>query len=119
MVGGGSHFADAELMYKDKKLTQRFVLRALENPNCTNPTKLVWCENCTGSLLEALVGNGFQLVRLPKNEPAGLAHLFGIPANQVVRTEKVRSDAPTLSNVPSKWNFHTWMPTAKQESKLT
>jgi hypothetical protein len=60
MIGGGSHFADTELMYEDKKLAQRFVLRALENPNCTtNPTKLVWCENCTGSLLEALVGNGF------------------------------------------------------------
>jgi exocyst complex protein 7 len=43
------------------------------------------------AIYECLSGNGYQLVQSPKNEPPGLAHHFGIPANRVVRTEKVGS----------------------------
>eukprot|EP00934_Nitzschia_sp_Nitz4_P000030 Nitzschia sp. Nitz4//scaffold196_size54656//42556//45057//NITZ4_006646-RA/size54656-augustus-gene-0.37-mRNA-1//1//CDS//3329540447//30//frame0 len=46
-------------------------------------------------IFEALGGNGYQLVPPPKNEPPGLAHHFGIPANRVVRTEKVGSGGYT------------------------
>lgn len=46
-------------------------------------------------IFEALGGNGYQLVPAPKNEPPGLAHHFGIPANRVVRTEKVGSGGYT------------------------
>ena len=46
-------------------------------------------------IFECLGGNGFQLVPPPKNEPPGLAHHFGIPANRVVRTEKVGSGVYT------------------------
>lgn len=46
-------------------------------------------------ILECLGNNGHQLVPAPKNEPPGLAHHFGIPANRVVRTEKVGSGGYT------------------------
>lgn len=46
-------------------------------------------------IFECLGGNGYQLVSAPKNEPPGLAHHFGIPANRVVRTEKVGSGGYT------------------------
>jgi exocyst complex protein 7 len=57
-------------------------------------------------IFEALVGNGFQLMPPPKNEPPGLAHHFGIPANRVVRTEKVGSGGYTnLVQRPIKTGF--------------
>ena len=46
-------------------------------------------------IFECLGGNGFQLVQAPKHEPPGLAHHFGVPANRVVRTEKVGSGGYT------------------------
>ena len=46
-------------------------------------------------IFEALSGNGYQLGPPPKNEPPGLAYHFGIPANRVVRTEKVGSGGYT------------------------
>jgi exocyst complex protein 7 len=46
-------------------------------------------------IFECLSGNGFQLSPPHKHEPPGLAHHFGIPANRVVRTEKVGSGVYT------------------------
>lgn len=57
-------------------------------------------------IFEALGGNGYQLGPTPKNEPPGLAHHFGIPANRVVRTEKVGSGGFTnLVQRPLKTGF--------------
>jgi len=57
-------------------------------------------------IFEALGGNGYQLLPPPKQEPPGLAHHFGIPANRVVRTEKVGSGGYTnLVQRPLKTGF--------------
>ena len=51
-------------------------------------------------------GNGYQLVPAPKVEPAGLNHHFGLPANRVMRTEKVGSGGYTnLVQRPLKTGF--------------
>ena len=42
-------------------------------------------------IFECLGGYGFQLTPPPTTEPLGLQNAFGIPANRVVRTEKVGS----------------------------
>jgi exocyst complex protein 7 len=57
-------------------------------------------------IFECLSGNGFQLVPQHNHEPPGLAHHFGIPANRVVRTEKVGSGIYTnLVQRPLKTGF--------------
>ena len=57
-------------------------------------------------IFESLGGNGYQLLPAPKNEPPGLSHHFGIPANRVVRTEKVGSGCYTnLVQRPLKTGF--------------
>jgi exocyst complex component 7 len=57
-------------------------------------------------IFECLGGNGFQLTPAPKTEPPGLAHVFGIPANRVIRTEKVGSGCYTnLVQRPLKTGF--------------
>jgi len=57
-------------------------------------------------IFECLGGNGFQLGPTYRNEPPGLAHHFGHPANRVVRTEKVGSGMYTnLVQRPLKTGF--------------
>jgi len=57
-------------------------------------------------IFECLGGNGFQLGPPHRNEPPGLAHHFGHPANRVVRTEKVGSGMYTnLVQRPLKTGF--------------
>jgi exocyst complex protein 7 len=57
-------------------------------------------------IFECLGGNGFQLQSPHKAEPSGLAHAFGLPANRVVRTEKVGSGGFTnIVILPLKTGF--------------
>ena len=57
-------------------------------------------------IFECLGGNGFQLTAPSNKESPGLAHIFGIPANRVVRTEKVGSGGYTsLVQRPLKTGF--------------
>lgn len=57
-------------------------------------------------IFECLGGNGFQLDPPHRNEPPGLSHHFGHPANRVVRTEKVGSGMYTnLVQRPLKTGF--------------
>jgi len=58
------------------------------------------------SLFECLGSHGYALGPMPKREPAGLAQIFGIPANKVLRTEKVGSGCYTnLVRQPLKTGF--------------
>jgi len=58
------------------------------------------------SLFECLGSHGYVLGPMSKREPAGLAQIFGIPANKVLRTEKVGSGCYTnLVKQPLKTGF--------------
>ena len=57
-------------------------------------------------IFECLGGNGFQLTAPQTKESPGLQHIFGVPANRVVRTEKVGSGGYTsLVQRPLKTGF--------------
>ena len=47
------------------------------------------------SIFECLGSHGYSLGPMSKKEPTGLAQIFGIPANKVLRTEKVGSGCYT------------------------
>jgi len=58
------------------------------------------------SIFECLGSHGYLLGPMSKREPAGLAQIFGIPANRVLRTEKVGSGCYTnLVRQPLKTGF--------------
>jgi exocyst complex component 7 len=58
------------------------------------------------SIFECIGGHGYTLGPVPKREPAGLASVFGIPPNEVKRTEKVGSGCySSFFKVPLKSGF--------------
>jgi len=75
-------------------LQNRDLLRSIGEHEEYQPVEARLVRELRG-ILECLSSNGHQLVPAPKNEPPGLAHHFGIPANRVVRTEKVGSGGYT------------------------
>mmetsp|Transcript_8200 Transcript_8200/g.23562 ORF Transcript_8200/g.23562 Transcript_8200/m.23562 type:complete len:781 (-) Transcript_8200:133-2475(-) len=71
-----------------KALQNRDLLRSIGEFEEYQPVEARLVRELRG-IFECLSGNGFQLHPLPKKESPGLAHIFGLPANRVVRTEKV------------------------------
>ena len=86
-------------------LQNRDLLRSIGEFEEYQPVEARYVRELRG-IFECLGGNGYQLVPAPKVEPAGLAHHFGLPANRVVRTEKVGSGGYTnLVQRPLKTGF--------------
>lgn len=86
-------------------LQNRDLLRSIGEFEEHQPVEARFVRELRG-IFECLSGNGFQLVPPHKHEPPGLAHHFGIPANRVVRTEKVGSGIYTnLVQRPLKTGF--------------